>query len=35
LLWPGYFAIHKANTSIFCGVYIGNGMKNAELPFMI
>jgi radial spoke head protein 9 len=35
LLWPGYFAVHKANTNFFCGCYFGNGMKNAELPFMI
>jgi radial spoke head protein 9 len=35
LLWPGYFFVHKANTKIFAGVYIGNGIKNFDLPFMI
>ena len=35
LLWPGYYCVHKANTKIFCSVYIGNGIKNSELPFMI
>jgi radial spoke head protein 9 len=35
LLWPGYFAVHKSNTNLYGGCYIGNGMKNAELPFMV
>lgn len=34
LLWPGYFSYHKANTNKFGGYYFGNGMKNADLPFM-
>jgi len=35
LLWPGYFAFHKANSKLFGSIYIGNGIKNAEFPFMI
>lgn len=33
--WPGYVAYHKANTKTFGSIYIGEGIKNAELPFMI
>lgn len=35
LLWPGYFASHQGGSNLYCGVYIGNGMKSLELPFMI
>jgi len=35
LLWPGYFAFHKAESNLYGGIYFGNGMKNCELPFMI
>ena len=34
LVWPGYFAYHKANTDEFGGVYIGYGIKNIDIPFM-
>jgi radial spoke head protein 9 len=34
-LWPGYYAYHRINTPVFGGVYIGNGIKNLDLPFMI
>ena len=34
LVWPGYFAYHKANTDEFGGVYIGYGIKNVDIPFM-
>ena len=34
-LWPGYFAFHLVNTQRFGGVYIGNGIKNSDLPFML
>jgi len=34
LVWPGYFAYHKANTNEFGGVYIGYGIKNVDIPFM-
>ena len=35
LLWPGYYAYHKLKSKIFGGVYIGDGMKNVDLPFML
>jgi len=35
LLWPGYVAYHRANTQRFGGVYIGNGIKNIDLAFML
>jgi radial spoke head protein 9 len=34
-LWPGFFAFHLAGTSRFGSVYIGEGVKNADLPFML
>jgi radial spoke head protein 9 len=34
-LWPGYYAYHRCNTPIFGGVYMGNGIKNLDLPFML
>ena len=34
LVWPGYTAYHKANTTEFGGVYIGYGIKNIDIPFM-
>ena len=34
-LWPGYFAYHRSNTPIYGSVYIGEGIKNIDLPFMI
>jgi radial spoke head protein 9 len=33
LIWPGYFAFHKANSKIFGGVYIGYGIKNIDIEF--
>lgn len=35
ILWPGYFFFHKAETNLYGGVYIGEGIKNSEMPFMI
>lgn len=35
LLWPGYFAYHQANTTQFGGVYLGDGIKNSDLAFML
>jgi hypothetical protein len=29
----GYIGYHKTNTNIFGGIYIGNGLKNTDLPF--
>ena len=34
-LWTGYFAFHLANSKRFGAVYIGDGIKNADLPFML
>ena len=35
LLWPGYVAYHRVNTGLYGGIYIGNGLKNSDLPFML
>ena len=35
LLWPGYYAYHRAHTSIQGGLYIGYGIRNQDLPFML
>lgn len=35
LKWPGYIAFHKAGSSYFGGIYIGDGLINADLPFML
>ena len=34
LLWPGYFAYHKANTDMYGGCYIGYGYKMKDIEFM-
>ena len=34
-LWPGYAAYHIASTNKHSGVYIGNGIKNKDLAFML
>ena len=34
-LWPGYFAFHRVNTTLYGGLYIGNGIRNNDLPFMV
>ena len=33
-LWPGFYAYHRANSAIFGGVYMGDGIRNLDLPFM-
>lgn len=35
LSWPGYYSFHKLNTNIFGSVYIGDGIKNVDLAFML
>mmetsp|Transcript_45041 Transcript_45041/g.97833 ORF Transcript_45041/g.97833 Transcript_45041/m.97833 type:complete len:289 (-) Transcript_45041:99-965(-) len=35
LLWMGYTSYHVLNTTFFGGVYIGDGQKNGELPFIL
>ena len=34
IVWPGYYAYHKANTDEFGGVYIGHGIKIKDIQFM-
>lgn len=34
-LWPGYYAYHRCNTPIFGSLYIGDGLCNTSLPFML
>ena len=34
LVWPGYFAYHKANTNMYGGCYIGYGYKMKDIAFM-
>jgi radial spoke head protein 9 len=34
-LWPGYYAYHKTNSAINGSLYIGNGLRNNDLPFML
>jgi len=35
LLWPGYVFYHQLQTSVFGSYYVGNGMKNVDLCFML
>ena len=35
ILWPGYYAFHRVNTPLFGSIYIGNGVRNNDLPFMV
>jgi len=35
LIWPGYHFFHKAMTRKFGGIYIGDGLKNAEVHFIV
>lgn len=35
LLWPGYFMYHKASSQSYGGIYIGDGVKNSDLEFML
>lgn len=34
-LFPGFFSYARANTAICGNLYMGNGLKNVDLPFMI
>lgn len=33
-MWPGFYSFHKANTRVYGSFYIGNGVKQLDLPFM-
>ena len=35
LAWPGYQFYHKLNSNRFGAVYIGDGLKNLELHFIV
>lgn len=35
LAWPGYQFFHRLNTNRFGAVYIGDGLKNLELHFIV
>jgi radial spoke head protein 9 len=34
-LWPGFYAYHRCNTDIYGSVYIGDGLRNNDLAFML
>ena len=34
-LWPGMYKWHRVSTSVFGSVYIGDGIRNENLPFMV
>ena len=34
-LWPGLFSYHRCNTDVYGYFYMGDGVRNANLPFMI
>jgi hypothetical protein len=34
-MWPGSYAFHKANSKVFGSVYIGDGIKNTDVAFML
>ena len=33
-LWPGFYAYHRCNTNIAGYFYMGDGIRNENLPFM-
>ena len=33
--WPGFIAYHRCNTNIFGFCYMGDGICNEDLPFMV
>ncbi len=35
LLWQGYVGYHRTNSSIFGGIYIGQGIRSQDLQFTI
>ena len=35
LLWPGYHFYHKTDSKSFGAIYIGDGLKNLELHFIV
>lgn len=35
IMWPGFYAFHRVNTSLHGCLYIGYGIRNNDLPFMV
>lgn len=35
LLWPGYQFYHRLNSNKFGAVYVGDGLKNLEIHFIV
>jgi radial spoke head protein 9 len=35
LQWLGYFSFHRLGSKTYGGVYIGEGLKNSDFPFMV
>jgi radial spoke head protein 9 len=35
LYWPGYVGYLRVNSSVFGGVYMGDGLKKVDLPFYL
>ena len=33
-LWPGFYGFHKTNSNVYGSVYIGDGVKALDIPFM-
>ena len=34
-LWPGFYAFHRAQTDIVGMIYVGDGVRNSNLAFMV
>ena len=34
-LWPGFFGFSRANSSVHGALYIGDGIRNTDLPFQV
>ena len=34
-LWPGFMVFHRANTNVYGNFYMGNGIKNVDIAFLI
>lgn len=35
MMWPGYYCFHELCSKNFGSVYVGDGMKNIDIAFMI
>ncbi|KAF4666138.1 Radial spoke head protein 9 [Perkinsus chesapeaki] len=35
LVWPGYTAFHVPGSTLYGGAYLGNGIRNSDLAFML